>query len=145
MMQHFDRIIIGSGGGTKLRPAASHGEKIAIIEKNALGGTCLNRGCIPSKMLIYPSEIIEKIRHVEKYGIEAYVDISVRWEDLVGRTTKRITADASAIEKNYEKNPNITFFHGHARFVDHKVLEVNGQHITAPYIYIATGARPSDT
>jgi mycothione reductase len=56
-MKEYNLIIIGSGGGTKLRPAADLGQKVAIIEKDALGGTCLNRGCIPSKMLIYPADL----------------------------------------------------------------------------------------
>ena len=55
-MKHYDIIIIGSGWGTKLRPAADLGKTVAIIEKTELGGTCLNRWCIPSKMLIYPSD-----------------------------------------------------------------------------------------
>lgn len=142
-MQHFDVLIIGTGGGTKLRPASDLGKSVAIIEKDSLGGTCLNRGCIPSKMLIYPGEILEKAKHLKKFGIDATVESSVRWEDLVGRTSQTVQADADAIEKNYASHPKVTYFHGHARFIEDKVVEVNGQQLTADRIYIATGARPA--
>lgn len=141
-MQHFDVLIIGTGGGTKLRPASDLGKKVAIIEKDALGGTCLNRGCIPSKMLIYPGETLHKAQDLAKFGIDAEISYSVRWDDLVGRTTRTVAADAESIESSYEKHPNVTYFHGHARFVDHKIVEVNGEQLTAERIYIATGARP---
>lgn len=141
-MQNFDLIIIGSGGGTKMRPAAALGKKVAIIEKDRLGGTCLNRGCIPSKMLIYPSEVLKHAQDMKKYGIDADISFSVRWDDLVGRTSRTVDSDSEAIERGYANNPNITYFHGHARFVDHKVIEINGEQITAPSIYVATGSRP---
>lgn len=141
-MEHFDSIIIGSGGGTKLRPAASLGKRIAIIEKDVLGGTCLNRGCIPSKMLIYPSEVLAKAQHLAAHGIDVDMKFSVRWDDLVGRTSRVVDGDSAAIERGYANNPNITYFHGHGRFVDHKVIEIEGVQITAPSIYVATGSRP---
>ena len=69
-MKKFDIIIIGSGGGSKItRPAAALGYKVAIIEKDQLGGTCLNRGCIPSKMLIHAADIITEIQHADQHQI----------------------------------------------------------------------------
>ena len=77
-MKHYDLIIIGTGGGTKLRPASDLGKKVAIIEKEDLGGTCLNRGCIPSKMLIYPADLVTHwMEDKEKFFIKSSDDFSV--------------------------------------------------------------------
>lgn len=69
-MKEYDMIVIGTGGGTKLvTPPSKIGYKVAVIEKENPGGTCLNRGCIPSKMLIYPAEILSLAKHSEKFQI----------------------------------------------------------------------------
>ncbi len=143
MAEHFDILIIGTGGGTKLRPAADLGYKVAIVEKDQLGGTCLNRGCIPSKMLIYPSELLEQREHMAKYGIDVPQEFSVRWKDLVGRTTETVAADSASVEVAYGKKENLTYIHGHASFVGPKEVEVAGKRLTADKIYIATGSRPN--
>ena len=70
-MKNYDIVVIGSGGGTKLvTPPSKMGLKVAIIEKGALGGTCLNRGCIPSKMLIHPADVATEIDEAGKYDIK---------------------------------------------------------------------------
>ena len=78
-MKSYDVIIIGSGGGAKITsPAANQlGLKVACIEKDALGGTCLNRGCIPSKMMIHPADVAIEIRESEKYDIQCDNKIKV--------------------------------------------------------------------
>lgn len=143
-MKHFDLIIIGSGGGTKLRPAADMWKSVAIIEKSELGGTCLNRGCIPSKMLIYPSDLAtharEDAKHLHVHGLEAP---QIDFEKLITETNERIWADSNSIEPFYEKNENVTLYKGLATFVSDTVIEVNGERITADKIYIATGSVPS--
>ncbi|MDE2028692.1 MAG: dihydrolipoamide dehydrogenase, partial [Candidatus Omnitrophica bacterium] len=66
-MRKFDVITIGSGGGAKISsPAASLGFKVAVIEKDRLGGTCLNRGCIPSKMLIHPADVAMEVKEARR-------------------------------------------------------------------------------
>jgi len=142
-MKNYDLIIIGTGGGTKLRPTANLGRKVAIIEKEDLGGTCLNRGCIPSKMLIYPSDLITHwLEDREKFFIKSSSDYEVDFAALVDRTTKTVVADSKSIEPGYQANPNVDLHYGHARFAGPKVIEVNGEQITADKIYIATGTRP---
>ncbi len=142
-MKNYDVIIIGSGGGTKLRPAADLGKKVAIIEKEGLGGTCLNRGCIPSKMLIYPADLVTHVREdISKYEIKADTNFEVDFEKLVTRVTEEVTKDSASIAPGYEKHPNIDLYRGHAKFVENKVIEVNGEKLTAEKIYIATGTRP---
>jgi len=143
-MKHYDLIIIGSGGGTKLRPAADLGKKVAIIEKEDLGGTCLNRGCIPSKMLIYPADLRTHWQEDKaKFFMSSDDDITLDWEALVCRTTKTVVEESKGIKPGYESHANIDLYQGHARFVEGKVIEVNGEKLTADKIYIATGTRPS--
>lgn len=143
-MKHYDLIIIGTGGGTKLRPAADLGKRVAIIEKEDLGGTCLNRGCIPSKMLIYPADLRTHWQEDKgKFFMKADTEVKLDWEALIKRTTEIVRADSESIIPIYEAHPNIDLYRGHARFVAGKVLEVNGERLTANKIYIATGTRPT--
>lgn len=143
-MKQYDLIIIGGGGGTKLRPAADLGKKVAVIEKEDLGGTCLNRGCIPSKMLIYPADLKTHWQEDhDKFFMSGGGEIKLDWEKLVERTTQTVVDEAASIEPAYQKHENIDLYKGHARFVEGKVIEVNGEKLTADKIYIATGTRPA--
>lgn len=141
-MEVFDVIIIGSGGGTKLRPAADLGHRVAIIEKDQLGGTCLNRGCIPSKMLIYPGELLHQANGLGRFGVHMGKTQNIDWEKLVGRVHHEVHDDSQSIAKRYDDHANITYIKGHARFTAAHTIEVNGRMLSAPRIYIATGARP---
>lgn len=139
----YDVIVLGSGGGSKIiSPAAKRGYKVACIEKDRLGGTCLNRGCIPSKMLIHPAYVANHLRESGKFDIHLNSAVHVDFERLVSRISRTVDADSSSIEASYQRNPNIDFYHAPARFIDNKTLEVNGEHITADKIFIAVGARP---
>ena len=81
MEKHYDLIVIGSGGGTKLvTPVATLGKKVAIIEKGPLGGTCLNRGCIPSKMLLHTAQLASMIRDAKRFEIELSGRLKVDFE-----------------------------------------------------------------
>jgi dihydrolipoamide dehydrogenase len=143
-MKHYDLIIIGTGGGTKLRPAADLEKKVAIIEKEDLGGTCLNRGCIPSKMLIYPADLRTHWQEDhEKFFMKADPNIRLDWPALIKRTTETIQAESESIKPGYEQHEYIDLYQGHARFVGPKIVDVNGEAMTADKIYIATGSRPS--
>ena len=82
-MKKYDVIVVGSGGGAKIvSPAARLGFKVACVEKDALGGTCLNRGCIPSKMLIHPADIALHIKDASKFDIHNNPAFSVDFEKL---------------------------------------------------------------
>ena len=136
----FDVIVIGSGGGTKLvRPVAKKGHKVAVIEKEKLGGTCLNRGCIPSKMLIHAADVAMQIKEARKFGLVTTTP-EILFEELVNRVNKKIAQESQSIEPLYEKDENITLFKGHAKFISNNEIEINNQKITADKIIIATGA-----
>ena len=142
-MKKYDIIVIGSGGGSKITsPVARLGFKVAVIEEAALGGTCLNRGCIPSKMLIHPADVAVAINEAKKFDINVDTNISVNFENLVSRISRTVDGDSQSIGVAYQKNPNITFYHDHARFISNKVIQVGNKELTADKIFIATGARP---
>lgn len=142
-MKKYDVIVVGSGGGTKLvKPVADLGLKVAVIEKDRLGGTCLNRGCIPSKMLIHAADVATIMREADRFNIKG-VDPVVDFEALVKRVDKTIDKESDSIAPVYGEHPNIDYFHYEARFVKERVLEVNGEQITADRIFLGVGARPA--
>ena len=141
-MKKFDVMVIGSGSGLELSAeAAERGQSVAVVEEGPFGGTCLNRGCIPSKMLIHTADVLETIRGAGRFGIQARVD-GVDWESIIRRVSDEIDGDARVIEAGNRQTPNITVFKGSGRFVGEKTVEVNGERIGAESILIAAGARP---
>jgi len=142
-MKKFDCIIIGSGGSAKISsPAASMGYKVAIIEKDKLGGTCLNRGCIPSKMLIHPADVAVQIKQAHRFDIHHNSAFKVDFAKLIHRISATVDGDSDKIAASYSKHPNITYIKGTAKFLENKVIEVNGQPLSANKIFIAVGTRP---
>ncbi len=141
--KEYDIIVIGSGGGTKLaRPATELGKRAAIIEKDALGGTCLNRGCIPSKMLIHPADVRRDIADAHRFFIRDADPGRVDFTALTGWINADVGRDSRSIETAYDKNDLLDYYHGEAAFVGNHTVQVGKQQLTAPIIVIATGARP---
>lgn len=141
-MKHYDVIVIGSGGGAKIStPASKLGHKVALIEKGPLGGTCLNRGCIPSKMLIHAAEVAETLQTANKYQITPH-GFDVDFATLVNRVADTIDEESASINPAIEANPNIDWYRHHARFVGERRLKVGDEEITGDRVFIAAGARP---
>ncbi len=141
-MKSFDIIVIGSGSGLEVSSeAADRGMSVAIVEHGPFGGTCLNRGCIPSKMLIHSADVMETIRRAELFGINAQV-VGVDWDYVMKRAADTVDGDARAVEEGNRQQPNISVFKATGKFVGHKTLEVGGERITAETIVIAAGTRP---
>lgn len=142
-MQQFDYICIGGGSGgiASANRAAKHGKKVLLIESKAVGGTCVNVGCVPKKAMWYGAQVAEAIH---KYGPDYGFDVTVNnfsWETLVASCQAYI----SRIHASYDRvlgNNKVTLLNGYAKFVDNHTVEVNGEHYTAPHITIATGGRP---
>ena len=142
-MNKFDLIVIGSGSGLEISSeAAGRGMSVAVVEEGPFGGTCLNRGCIPSKMLIHCADVMETIQRSELFGIKARVE-SIDWQHIIRRAFDEVDEEARGIEEGNRQSPNITVFKGTGRFVGSKTLEVNGEQINAETIVIAAGTRPS--
>lgn len=140
-MQDFDLVIVGSGSGNAIPPAFD-GAQVALVERGVFGGTCLNVGCIPSKMFIYAADVAMHARESERYGVHAHVD-GVDWPAIRDRVFGRIDPIASGGERyRVEDCRNITVFRGSGAFVDHKVLEVDGERLRGERFLLAAGARP---
>ena len=141
-MQHFDLMVLGSGSGLEVSSeAAGLGLSVAIIEEGPFGGTCLNRGCIPSKMLIHCADVMDTIKNAHIPGIKATVQ-RIDWQAIIARAVDEVDADARAIEEGNRQADNITVFKGRGRFTGAKTLEVNGEEISAEIVLIAAGTRP---
>ena len=146
-MAHFDLAIIGTGSGNSLVTTDFEGRRVAIIESGTFGGTCLNVGCIPTKMYVYAADVANTITHAARYGIDATLD-GVRWRDIRERVFSRIDP-ISANGKDYRVNgPDTTAFLGHAIFTGPRALRIDagddaGVEITADQIVIAAGAHPT--
>lgn len=141
--ENFDLIVIGSGGGVKVAlPAAARGLKTALIEKDACGGTCLNRGCIPSKMLIYPCEQVSRMRRGAGLNITHASGAGVDFSALVERTCRTVDSMSAELEKKFRATPSLELIKGIAAFEGDKVIGVNGRVLSAPLIVIATGSFP---
>ena len=141
-MNSFDMIVIGSGSGLEVSSAAAdRGLSVAVVESGPFGGTCLNRGCIPSKMLIHSADVMETIQRAQLFGIKAEVS-AVDWEFIVRRASDTVDGDALAVEEGNRQQPKITVFKDTTRFVDRKTLEVSGERISSETIVIAAGTRP---
>lgn len=140
-MKDFDLVIVGTGSGNSI-PAELDDWNIALVERDVFGGTCLNRGCIPSKMFIYAADVAMHVRESERYGVRSTLD-GVDWPDIVDRVFGRIDPIAAGGERyRIEDCDNITVFQGSGAFVDHKVLEVNGERLRADKFILGAGARP---
>jgi mycothione reductase len=139
-VQEFDLVIVGAGSGNSIPQEGMDDWRIAIVERDAFGGTCLNRGCIPSKMFVLAADAAETAHTAHRLGVDASVD-GVRWPEIVDRVFGRIDPIAAGGERYRRSLANTTVFTGDARFVAHKTLEVDGQRITARHIVLAVGAR----
>ena len=141
-MKSFDLIVIGAGAGLNVAAeAAEKGLKTAIIEKGPLGGTCLNRGCIPSKIVIHSAEVADTVNNTSPFGLKAKLQ-SVNFKKVTDRANNSVDSDSRNIEKSLRSGKNPMLFKGKAEFVDQKTLQINGQKITGEKIVIAVGARP---
>ncbi|TWP35095.1 mycothione reductase [Leekyejoonella antrihumi] len=142
-MTHYDLAIVGTGSGNSLVTPDFDDKRVAIIEKGIFGGTCLNVGCIPTKMFVYAAEVALSVRDAARYGVDATLD-GVRWRDIRDRVFGRIDPIAQG-GKDYRVNGlNTTAYLGTARFTGPRELavEVDGEThpVTADQIVLSVGA-----
>ncbi|MHA6962589.1 glutathione-disulfide reductase [Zobellella denitrificans] len=143
MAQHFDYIAIGGGSGgiASANRAAMYGKKVALIEAKDLGGTCVNVGCVPKKVMWHGAQIAEAVKlYAADYGF----DLELKGHDWSTLVESR-QAYIGRIHQSYDRvlgNNKVTVIKGFARFRDAHTVEVNGEEITADHILIATGGEP---
>ena len=142
MSIHYDLICIGGGSGgiAAANRASEYGAKCAIIEQDKLGGTCVNLGCVPKKIMWYASMMQESIEDAAGYGFHIK-GVEFQWKQLVKSREDYLRYLNQAYAKNLEKN-GVTVIPGRASFIDSKTVAVAGQHYTADHIIIATGGSP---
>jgi dihydrolipoamide dehydrogenase len=139
----YDVVVIGAGSGLLISSeAARRGLKTAVIEQGPFGGTCLNRGCIPSKMLIHSADVMETVQKAKDFGIAAKVT-GVNWKQIVSRATRTVETEARQILQGNKSAKNITVYRDTAKFVGMKKMKVGKDTLVADNIFICAGTRPS--
>ncbi|HSY16061.1 MAG TPA: mycothione reductase [Jatrophihabitantaceae bacterium] len=139
--RHYDLAIIGSGSGNSVITPDLAGWDIAVVDGGTFGGTCLNVGCIPTKMFVYTADVADTIRHASRYGVDGEVT-AIRWAEIRDRIFGRIDA-ISAGGREYRANgSNTTLYQAHATFTGPRTLALDtGQRISADRIVVAAGSR----
>lgn len=142
MSRHFNYLSIGGGSGgiASANRAAIRGATAAVIEAKAVGGTCVNVGCVPKKVMWYGAHIAEALKYSPAYGFDVTQN-SFNWATLVKNREAYIQRIHGSYHKGFDNN-GVTYIEGFARFIDERTIEVNGERITADHITIATGGRP---
>lgn len=142
MAYDFDLYVIGAGSGgvRSARFAAGFGAKVAVAESRYLGGTCVNVGCVPKKLLVYGAHFAEDFEQAQGFGW-SLGDASFDWPTLIANKDREIHR-LNGIYRNLLVNSGVTLHEGHAKLIDPHQVEVNGQRYTAKHILIATGGWP---
>lgn len=142
MSKHYDLLAIGGGSGglSAAERAAMYGKKAAVVEMAKMGGTCVNVGCVPKKVMWYGASLAHALRDAHGYGFDIMVN-DFDWGALV-KAREEMIQGINDWYGNYLKDSNIDWLKGQARFVDAHTLEVNGEHYTADHIVISPGGKP---
>jgi pyruvate/2-oxoglutarate dehydrogenase complex dihydrolipoamide dehydrogenase (E3) component len=138
-----DAIVIGSGqGGVPLATnLAELGWRVALIEKDELGGSCINYGCTPTKTMISSARIAHYASVAPAFGIHAG-KIRVNMAEVVDRKNEIVESFRSGVQDQVDNAPNLTLYRGHARFSAPHEVAVGGETLTSEKIFINTGTRP---
>ncbi len=143
---HYDLAVIGTGSGNSIVTQQFNDWRVAIIEEGVFGGTCLNVGCIPTKMFVYPADLARNARHAPELGVDTSFD-GARWPEIRDRIFGRIDPIARSGEDYRRRLPNIDVYDAHCTFVDDHTLTMPTRdggadvQITADQIVIAAGGR----
>jgi glutathione reductase (NADPH) len=142
MSKAYDLIALGGGsaGLASAQRAAEYGARALVIERGHLGGTCVNVGCVPKKVMWHAAELAQAFRDAPNYGFTE-VSPEHNWTMLVERREAYISRLNGIYERNLDKR-SVDWVSGSAKFIDAHTLEVNGEQYTAPNIIIATGGEP---
>jgi mycothione reductase len=142
-MEKYDVLVIGSGSGmTVAANAVTQGLKTAVVEHGPMGGTCLNRGCIPSKMLIYPADLAAMIREAGELGIDAAIK-SVDFRKIMSRMHHSVDGDSQRQGRAVEASPGAKWYKSTGEFISDYTMKVGDHVIKGEKVFIVSGARPS--
>ncbi|MGX7096055.1 glutathione-disulfide reductase [Gemella bergeri] len=144
MVKHYDYIAIGGGSGgiASINRAAMYGKKGLLIERGELGGTCVNVGCVPKKVMWHASQISESLKlYAADYGF-TFDNLKFDFEKLVDSRSAYIDRIHGSYERGLSNN-NVDVIKGFAKFINKNTVEVNGEQYSANHILIATGGKPT--
>ena len=141
-MKRYDVIVIGSGCGMHIvEETLSHGLKTALVDKGPLGGTCPNRGCIPSKILIYAADRVTEIQEAAKLGISVEI-MNIDFSAIMERMRRSVRQGQEEMRHGISRAPKLDFYETEGYFTGDYTLEVSGEKIKGEKIFIAAGSRP---
>ena len=140
-MRDYELIIVGAGSGNMLPTDEFADWRIAVVETDRFGGTCLNRGCIPSKMLVYAADVARTISRADRFGVNARL-VSVDWPAIRDRVFGRIDPIHDRAVA-YRRRTGVDVYLSETRFLAPKLLEVDGERIRGERIVLAVGSRPA--
>lgn len=142
--QHYDYLVVGAGSGgiASARRAAAYGAKVAVCEKQALGGTCVNVGCVPKKVMWNAAAVYEHAHEADNYCISGGDKVAFDWGALKTRRDAYVTRLNGIYGRNLA-NSAVTLLEGEASFVGPKTVRVGGEEVTADNVLIAVGGEPT--
>ncbi len=143
-MKEYDLIIVGTGSALNYINAIidmNPDFKVAVIDKDEPGGICLTRGCIPSKLLLYPAELIRTIETAGRFGIDVELK-NIDFEFIMERMRRLISNDIDMIRKGLSGNPNIDYYNATAEFLAPYTMTAGGETIKGKMIFLCTGSKP---
>ncbi|WP_423822483.1 glutathione-disulfide reductase [Salinisphaera sp. SPP-AMP-43] len=142
MADHYDLLVLGGGSGgiATARRAAAHGARVALVERGLLGGTCVNIGCVPKKVMWHAAEFAQHAAHAHHYGFDS-VPREHDWTRLVDNRETYIRRLNGIYDRNLDKS-GVTYIAGEGRFVDTHTVVVDGRQLSAEHVLIATGGKP---
>jgi mycothione reductase len=148
-VRHHDLVVIGTGSGNSIIDERFDHLDIGLVEHGVFGGTCLNVGCIPTKMYVHPADVARTVARAARYGLDAHLD-GVHWTGIRDRIFGRVDPiSAGGRDYRVHRCPNVTLYEGHARFTGPRQLDVDRTDgsgtdtFTAERIVIAAGGRPA--
>ncbi len=143
-VKEYDLIIVGTGSGMNYIGAMMDADpemKVAVIDKDEPGGICLTRGCIPSKILLYPAELVTEIHIAQHFGIDVQIK-SIDFSKIMERMRNKISSDTRSIEESLRANPRIDYYKATAEFIEPYTLKAGKEIIKGKMIFLCTGSRP---
>jgi mycothione reductase len=144
-MKKYDLILIGTGSGMEVVAAMTQENpnlRVAVIDKDAPGGICLTRGCIPSKLLIYPASVVRTVEKSREFGINTEIK-SVDFKAVMKRMHSVIDRDVDMIRNAISQSKNIDYYTEQAEFTAPYTIKVGKETITSKLIFLSTGSRPA--
>jgi mycothione reductase len=144
-MKKYDLILIGTGSGMEVLAAMTQEKpnlRVAVIDKDAPGGICLTRGCIPSKLLIYPATVIRTVEESSEFGIHTEIQ-RIDFKAIMERMRSIINRDIKMIRKRLSQSKNIDYYTDQAEFTAPYTIKVGNETISSKMIFLSTGSKPS--